>query len=273
MPTKSTSVPFCACPSARPQAQCAAHSKDHRVGYSSGQRGQTVNLLAKPSKVRILPLPPVFRSPPARLWLGKAHFRGGGPTRHGAGHTDMSDVKFDCPNCTQRIGAPPAMAGRAGVCPNCKSPVEVPMPDEMVPAETTSVKTTAPSPQKKIVMKRKPSAKHAASVSATRRPSPRATGKSKPAAAPTDESKSATASTDEPSASGGDVSEKSRTVALLLCFFLGGIGVHRFYVGKVGTGIAQIVTLGGFGIWVWIDFIMIICGAFKDKPGLPLKKW
>ena len=45
--------------------------------------------------------------------------------------------------------------------------------------------------------------------------------------------------------------QKSWVVALLLCFFLGGLGVHRFYVGKVGTGILQIVTVGGFfGIWV-----------------------
>jgi len=70
-----------------------------------------------------------------------------------------------------------------------------------------------------------------------------------------------------------ETSEKKRLVALLLCFFLGGLGVHRFYVGKVGSGIAQILTLGGLGIWVLIDFIMILCGTFKDKEGSQLVKW
>ena len=70
-----------------------------------------------------------------------------------------------------------------------------------------------------------------------------------------------------------NVSEKSRLVALLLCFFLGWRGVHRFCVGKVGTGIAQVLTLGGMGIWMFIDFIMIIVGSFSDKTGLPVKNW
>ena len=61
--------------------------------------------------------------------------------------------------------------------------------------------------------------------------------------------------------------------AFLLCFFLGGLGVHRFYVGKVGTGILQILTLGGLGIWALIDFIMIIMGKFKDSEGKPLTEW
>ncbi len=71
----------------------------------------------------------------------------------------------------------------------------------------------------------------------------------------------------------GEVSEKKRLVAFLLAFFLGGLGIHRFYVGKTGTGILQIVTAGGLGIWVLIDWIMILCGAFKDKQGLPLIDW
>ena len=69
------------------------------------------------------------------------------------------------------------------------------------------------------------------------------------------------------------VSPKSRTVAALLCFFLGGLGIHRFYVGKVGTGILMIVTLGGLGIWVLIDFIMILVGSFKDIEGRTLTNW
>lgn len=62
-------------------------------------------------------------------------------------------------------------------------------------------------------------------------------------------------------------SEKDWLVTLLLCLFLGGIGVHRFYAGKIGTGILQLITLGGCGIWTLIDFIMILTGNFKDNEG------
>lgn len=60
-------------------------------------------------------------------------------------------------------------------------------------------------------------------------------------------------------------------VTLLLCLFLGGLGVHRFYNGKIGTGILQLITLGGCGIWTLIDLIMIITGNFTDKDGNPIK--
>ena len=66
-------------------------------------------------------------------------------------------------------------------------------------------------------------------------------------------------------------SEKGFVPTLLLAFFLGGLGVHRFFVGKIGTGILQLLTLGGLGIWALIDIIMIIFGSFKDKAGLPIK--
>lgn len=67
--------------------------------------------------------------------------------------------------------------------------------------------------------------------------------------------------------------QKSWLVALLLCLFVGMLGAHRFYVGKVGTGIAQILTIGGFfGIWVFIDLIMILIGKFSDKDGHALAR-
>ena len=65
--------------------------------------------------------------------------------------------------------------------------------------------------------------------------------------------------------------QKSKTTAALLCFFLGNLGVHRFYVGKVGTGVAMIFTFGGFFIWTLIDFIMILVGSFTDAKGKKLK--
>ena len=66
-------------------------------------------------------------------------------------------------------------------------------------------------------------------------------------------------------------SEKGFVPTLLLCFFLGGLGVHRFYVGKVGTGILMLFTLGGLGLWTLIDFVMIATGSFSDTEGKPIK--
>jgi TM2 domain-containing membrane protein YozV len=70
-----------------------------------------------------------------------------------------------------------------------------------------------------------------------------------------------------------NVSPHSRLVALLLCFFLGALGVHRFYVGKIGTGILMILTLGGCGIWILIDLIMIAVGSFRDQEKRLVFRW
>lgn len=69
-------------------------------------------------------------------------------------------------------------------------------------------------------------------------------------------------------------SDKSRLGALLFCLLLGVFGAHRFYVGKIGTGILIILTIGGcFGIWPLVDAIMIIIGSFRDKQGRRVFKW
>jgi len=65
---------------------------------------------------------------------------------------------------------------------------------------------------------------------------------------------------------------KSWMVTLLLCFFLGTLGAHRFYTGKIGTGVAMLFTVGGCGIWTLIDFIMILMDKFTDADGQPLQK-
>ena len=68
-----------------------------------------------------------------------------------------------------------------------------------------------------------------------------------------------------------EVSDKGFVPTVLLCFFLGVFGVHRFYVGKIGTGILMILTVGGLGFWALIDFIIIVTGNFKDAQGRLIK--
>ena len=63
-------------------------------------------------------------------------------------------------------------------------------------------------------------------------------------------------------------SEKSFVVTLILCILLGELGIHRFYVGKIWTGILMLLTLGGLGIWQLVDIIVIAVQKFKDKKGL-----
>ena len=66
---------------------------------------------------------------------------------------------------------------------------------------------------------------------------------------------------------------KSWIAALLLCFFVGSFGVHRFYVGKIGTGLLQLFTLGGLGIWWLVDLILLVSGEFRDKEGNRITEW
>ena len=70
-----------------------------------------------------------------------------------------------------------------------------------------------------------------------------------------------------------ETSEKSQLVAFLLVFFVGVLGIHRFYMGYIGIGIVQLLTVGGCGIWAFIDLIMILTGDLKTKDGQKLKPW
>lgn len=57
------------------------------------------------------------------------------------------------------------------------------------------------------------------------------------------------------------------TLVLLLSIFLGCFGIHRFYVGKIGTGLLYLFTLGMFGIGAFLDILTIATGNFRDKNG------
>lgn len=64
-----------------------------------------------------------------------------------------------------------------------------------------------------------------------------------------------------------DASEKEWLPTLLLCIFLGGLGIHSFYSGKTLFGVLQLLTLGGCGIWTLIDLILIITKSYRDGEG------
>ncbi len=87
----------------------------------------------------------------------------------------------------------------------------------------------------------------------------------------------------------GGVSDKSRTAATLLAFFLGHLGIHRFYLGLNGTAIVMLV-MGIIGwatswllfglillvpvyIWAFVDFIICVAGSMRDDKGLLVSKW
>jgi Serine/threonine protein kinase len=67
-------------------------------------------------------------------------------------------------------------------------------------------------------------------------------------------------------------SQKQWVTAFLLFIFLGPLGVHRFYAGRWVSGLFQLLTFGGFGIWTFIDFILLATGNFRDEYGLLLSR-
>ncbi|TQK76576.1 TM2 domain-containing protein [Rarobacter incanus] len=67
------------------------------------------------------------------------------------------------------------------------------------------------------------------------------------------------------------IGNKSFIATWLLSWFLGVFGIDRFYLGKIGTGILKLVTLGGFGLWALIDLVITLGGAQTDADGYALK--
>jgi hypothetical protein len=72
---------------------------------------------------------------------------------------------------------------------------------------------------------------------------------------------------------GSESSDKSRGVALALAVFLGVFGAHRFYAGKVNSGILMACTLGGLGVWYLYDCILVGAGQFRDADGRLIRRW
>jgi class 3 adenylate cyclase len=69
------------------------------------------------------------------------------------------------------------------------------------------------------------------------------------------------------------ISARRRLIAAILAFFFGVFGAHRFYAGKIGTGLMQVFTIGGLGIWCFIDFLIILFGEFTDVGGKKIRQW
>ena len=72
---------------------------------------------------------------------------------------------------------------------------------------------------------------------------------------------------------GPEVSPRSRGLALGLAIVGGFLGLHRFYVGKPGTAVLQIVTFGGLGVWWLYDVVLVAAGEFRDKDDMAVRNW
>jgi hypothetical protein len=70
-----------------------------------------------------------------------------------------------------------------------------------------------------------------------------------------------------------DISDRSRLVALILAGILGPFGAHRFYTGKIQSGVLMALTLGGLGIWYLYDVIVVAAGGFRDSEGRLVAAW
>lgn len=69
------------------------------------------------------------------------------------------------------------------------------------------------------------------------------------------------------------VSPQKRLILLIVCFFFGTLGIHRLVVGKIGTGLLYLCTIGLLGIGWLVDMILLAVGSFRDKEGRYVIEW
>ena len=67
------------------------------------------------------------------------------------------------------------------------------------------------------------------------------------------------------------VNDNNFVLVATLCFLLGVFGVHRFYCGKIISGVLMVLTIGGLGIWALVDFVIVCFGEFTDSQRRKIK--
>jgi len=161
----------------------------------------------------------------------------------------MANTNISCPKCNDMLEADESLQGKTVSCPSCKTEFIIPSPA----VKKVVVKpTTPPSPPLPPTkgMDEKFCESCGMAIKKEAEICPKCGVRQKP------------------SYQNG----KNWLVTFLLCWFLGIFGIHRFYTGHTTIGIAQILTLGGCGIWALVDFILIIAGSYTDAQGNPLVK-
>ena len=168
---------------------------------------------------------------------------------------------FDCPNCGQKLTAKPEMAGVIIDCPSCGSQIQVPAFEAPVPmAPQPAAYPPAAIPQRF----QNPYGQPVGGPQAYPQPMP----PQQPYGYPPQPY-----GYQPPQPYGQQQPEgKDWLTTLLLCLFLGPLGIHAFYAGNMAFGVIQLLTGGGCGFWTLIDLILILCGKYTDGEGHPLVK-
>ena len=192
---------------------------------------------------------------------------------------------FACPNCKQKLTATPEMAGVLVDCPACGQKIQIPAFEEPVPAQNAVQPVPPQYPPQQTQPYQQPYAQPP--QYAPQQMQPYQQSYAPPPQPPQYQQPYAPQQQMQPYQQPyappqqyiqpcqqpyGQPQGKSWLVTLLLCFFLGVFGAHRFYVGKIGSGVAQLLTGGIFGIWTFVDFVLILCGTFTDAEGRPLER-
>ena len=154
----------------------------------------------------------------------------------------MSDFKFSCPNCDQHIAYDESYYGVQINCPACSTPIKIPVPAghaSQVPAGSVPPNVNVPGGLK--ISSPPPAPVASRQAQPTRAPG-RMSTHSKPRG-------------------------KSWLATFLFAWFLGGLGIDRFYNGRTGLGIGKLLTNGGCGLWSLIDVILLLAKKYKDAQG------